>query len=327
MRKTLLGLCLVVACSTTARHLYDNTSVSGLAIAPLVTGSVVALHAGRIEHSTDAGQTWSVSPVFATLTAIVASGSAIYGLELGDGSASARTRVWHSVDSGTTFSATSALVAPVPATTSGALAVAATDSRRVVVAFGANPPTIEATRDSGTTWHVASVLSFSTGAYIKGAAFDRTNAQVAYVAHADGVFQSLDGGTSFAPLTTPFASSTVNGVAASGSAVFVATSAGLGVSSDRGATWTTRLIGRSSRVSAVTVDAQSASRIYVALVGEGIYGSTDGGTTFTLLVSSYTGPIVASGATVYVAGAHSGNSGLTWQPFGAFDFTAVQTAY
>src|SRR5581483_11894295 len=258
-----------VACDTNQkRNVLDSVSVSGLAFISSQPLLATALHAGRIEQTTDGGQTWSVESDFAHLVALVGTGSTLYALELSDGSASTKTEVWHSTDGGATFTAASALTNPVPATATGALTVAQTSSRTAMVALGGNPNIIETTKDGGNTWRVASVQSVSTTLHIQGVAFDASSALVAYVAHSQGVLQSTDGELTFAPLVTPFAGSTVLGVAANGSHVFVATSAGLGVSADRGATWTVTKIGKQSVVTFVALDALNAKNVYCALDGE-----------------------------------------------------------
>jgi hypothetical protein len=318
---------LIAACNTnTKRTIVDSTSVSGLAFISSQPLLATALHAGRIEQTTDGGQTWTVETAFAQLVALVGSGSALYALELSDGSASAKTEVWHSTDGGATFALTTALTAPVPATASAALTIAQTSTKTAMVALGGNPNIIETTKDGGTTWRVASVQSVSTTLYIQGVAFDASTALVAYVAHSRGVLQSTDGELTFAPLVTPF-SGAVNGVAANGSSVFVATSAGLGVSKDRGATWSMTNIGKQNVVTFVALDALNAKNVYCALQGEGIFGSTDGGATFTLLHIAGKAPIVASGSTIYVGGSRSVDGGATWQNFANFDYVAVQQVY
>jgi PKD repeat protein len=128
-------------------------------------------------------------------------------------------------------------------------------------------------------------------AYDLASATTSTPAARWYVAfHNDGLYRSDDGGVTWS--TTPVSSlsghATVYSVLThptDGKTVYVATSSGLYRSTARGASLAK--IGNlpSGAVSSIQINPQNPLVIYATVKGTGLYRSTDGGTTFSLLKS------------------------------------------
>jgi photosystem II stability/assembly factor-like uncharacterized protein len=157
-------------------------------------------------------------------------------------------------------------------------------------------------QDGGDSWEL--VLQKSTGfdsgthrmythaiAYDLASATTTTKATRWYVAfHNDGLYRSDDGGATWgqAPVSSLAGHATVYSVMThptDGQTVYVATSNGLYRSTARGAGLAA--IGNlpSGAVSSIQINLQDPQVIYATVKGNGLYRSTNGGTTFTLLRS------------------------------------------
>ncbi len=335
MKRGLLVAALLVAgvlgagCYPSPTRRYpDATSIDGLAVDPANQDVVTALHAGRIERSADGGLTWNVEPAFAELEAIAASGSTIYGLATNHvAGAHPTTSVWRSDDLGDTF----VLAGSFTAGPSGLpYRIAALDSRSVVVSVNAQTPFIVHTSDGGATWTAATVSSASVGNSFSPlvVAGDRADAQVVYVGGSSWLLRSTDGGSAFSGMNPPVVGEPVADIAASGSSLFAATPRGLGVSTDRGGTWAIRPVGSGGAVLTVALDESTTPRrVYATLDRGGLYASTDDGLTFTLILPTGRGPIIARGPVLYLHGTRTADSGTTFRPFSPFDYVAWVTVY
>jgi hypothetical protein len=134
---------------------------------------------------------------------------------------------------------------------------------------------------------------------------------------------------SFVAVTPAPGPSVVYGVAAIGNKVFLASSTGLLVSPDAGATWQTvsPAPGATSIVAGLALDPTSPGTVWVSAVpAQGfpwIYRSTDGGATFAAVAEgSVLGPVVvapSNGHVVYAETQRTTDGGTTWVGFGLFD--------
>ncbi|MBX3365162.1 MAG: hypothetical protein KF866_10380 [Phycisphaeraceae bacterium] len=100
----------------------------------------------------------------------------------------------------------------------------------------------------------------------------------------DGVFRSLDGGATWTRIaTTSQVGNNCSGLIVSptnSNVIHVTSSAGYTHSNDGGITWSRRFNGN---VSSLAVNPISPNIVYIGVHGNGIYRSTDGGTTFSQL--------------------------------------------
>ncbi|HTX75068.1 MAG TPA: Ig-like domain repeat protein [Terracidiphilus sp.] len=193
----------------------------------------------------------------------------IYAVAAGGG-------VWKTTDGGTTWNP---LTDRQPTLSMGAIAVAATDHLRIYAATGEANNSLDSnyglgilvSSDGGATWTLENAGGALSGMVIGQIAVDPTNENVAYAA--------------------------VGGYGANG--VWFANT-GIWKTTDGGATWTNMTAAASLDSqypwSAVVVDPNTPTTIYAALgdisdsdADNGVYESTDSGTTWTLLANGPNG--------------------------------------
>lgn len=192
------------------------------------------------------------------------------------------------------------------------------------------------TGDNGKTWKTKTTMEiggfaldgdktyFTSGGYIWSTSdfsnFHKTRASVCdiptsiilvsgkvYVSHfGDSVTVSSDGCYSWSTCSSGLGSQFVNSVTASGSTLYAATIAGLSVSTDFGASWTTYTTANGLVSDDMGCVAASDGMIYVGIVKSGLSVSSDGGkswkqyTKLDGLPSDAVNCITVSGKKVYI---------------------------
>jgi photosystem II stability/assembly factor-like uncharacterized protein len=326
----LLVLGLVFGCYPHYPPTYDVSSVQGLAVDPSDANTVLAVHGGAIERSTDGGRTWKVDASPNAVTALAWVGSLAWAI--GQPVGSAQFTVLMSADTGLTWNAT---VSPLPSavTNASTLDVDRMNDRHVVVvdAVPGVVPQVFVTQDAGATWRMSSLAPVPSYANPVVVAFDGMNGSDVWLGFPN-LLHSTDGGLTFTGTAT-VVSGVVFDIAALGSSVFVATDSGLLASTDGGATFGRRTI-LNDTVFGVRIDSAAPSIVW-AVGSTGIYRSTDGGAIFLLvsnaefLASSAIAP--SNGQVVYFGGVAGGASttdgGATFVRFSPFDFAILIPIY
>ncbi len=197
------------------------------------------------------------------------------------------------------------------------------------------------TFNEGVTWrHIDSLMPFAMGAVTYVPSDPNiiiTTANEGFLnANAGGIWRSTDGGSTWTQAphppppaglgTTRFSASEIS-IAPDTQRIFVATSYGVSISADNGATWTTSQPLLSSGVSSVL--ALAGNVVLTGARWTGIRRSTDGGATWTSATSAPAGvtdlhafarsPFDAAHA--YVVDQNTGlfvteDAGITWRPIG-----------
>jgi photosystem II stability/assembly factor-like uncharacterized protein len=275
---------------------------------------------GGVWKSTNAGRTWS--PIFdaqpvGSIGAIGIAPSNPDVIYVGTGEADMRSQisygngVYKSIDAGRTW-------AHVGLDDTRQIGRVVVDPKNPDVAFvaalghvyGPNPERgVFRTRDGGRTWQKVLFKNDSVGAI--DLAIDPVNSKVVYASlwntrrppwsiyppsygPGGGVLKSVDGGTTWQPLTNGLPGAGLGRVGlaiAPGNskrvyAIVDAKEGGLFRSEDAGATWVkvsgdNRLWGRGWYFCKVTVDPRNPAVVYV--MNTALYRSADGGTTWTIL--------------------------------------------
>jgi hypothetical protein len=145
------------------------------------------------------------------------------------------------------------------------------------------------TTNGGTTWTHALISTTGATAYPYALGIDPTHPDTVYIggyeSPGSGLYRTLDGGTTWAKVTTTTITSTINAIAVrpdNSNVVFAASGAGIFRSTDFGATWVkvSTTIGSCKEV---LVDPTNPNRIWVGTSSQGVYQSSDGGTTWTAM--------------------------------------------
>jgi photosystem II stability/assembly factor-like uncharacterized protein len=230
--------------------------------------------------------------------------------------------VYRSLDDGATFM-------PVGTTSRGPLLVdAATGDVLLGVGFGG----ILRSSNAGTTW---TQTGNGVSIFTRGLAVNPGNPNVMYAGSLHGgVYVSDDGGASWA--VSGVTDNPVQDIAIdpiTPSIVYAGTTNGIARSLNGGASWTGvgpfNGAGGGFFVLAVVIDPATPSTVYAGTGGNGVWKSTDRGTTWTAIGAGLTNPLVLSMAidpaqpqTIYAGTAGSGvfvsdSGGAGWQPLGA----------
>src|SRR5579872_6408157 len=198
-RAILVALVLLGGCPRyDSQPWHDTTSVAQFAVDPANPGTVLAIHAGRIELSTNAGASWAATPPGPTFYSIGWVSSLIWAA--GSTATSGVPTVYTSADGGLTYVAVAALPSSADSSQINAIGVDATNAAHAVLALDA--PTgaqIFTTTDGGSNWTAATIASDVVG-YLGGpqrVAFDPTNGSSVVVCYFETIYQSFDGGDTF----------------------------------------------------------------------------------------------------------------------------------
>ncbi|MBN2584848.1 MAG: hypothetical protein JXL80_17420, partial [Planctomycetes bacterium] len=140
---------------------------------------------------------------------------------------------------------------------------------------------------------------------------------------ANGLYRSEDGGATWTLAVSLTGVANVYGIwthGSDGQTLYMASSRGLEISTNRGASWTTLGNLPSGTISSIAINPQNEQMIYAVVRGSGLYRSTNGGATFSLLrsfdaVRVFLNPSFPN--KVFLVGLNtnsmvSSNSGSTW---------------
>ena len=251
-----------------------ETLVSFLAIDPVSSSNVYAAMKGFLFKSSDAGGSWStVGPDVSNLVAFsvavdpVAPSRVFAGTSLGVFQSNDRGDSW----SGSHLAAWIYNFAFSPQTPSAVIAADFDDS--FYAAF--YPSNLYKSTDQGTTWsYNATEIWISPGTL----SVDPSNPSILYAGNSrgDGVYRSVDSGSTWNPIVSSAGFGTVSAVAIdprNPRMLYAATRGGKGVirSQDGGATWTEFNTGLpAGGVTALAID-RTGTRLHAGTQGNGIF--------------------------------------------------------
>ena len=173
-------------------------------------------------------------------------------------------------------------------------------------------------------------ISRLTTADFHSLAFSSTEPDTVFFGHHDGLLISFNSGKDWRPTTLSNADAMALAVPSSNPQIMYA--AGHEVfykSTDAGKTWTTVTTDLPGLdIHGFTVNPENADRVYAHVVGFGIFGSQDGGSTWTLLSdsappSTYNLAVGENPETLYAA---AGQDGLWQSQDGGRSWMSVQNA-
>jgi hypothetical protein len=209
----------------------------------------------------------------------------------------------------------------LPATVFTAIAVDPTSPSTV---YAASEAGVFRTDNGGTYWRLMN--TGLTASFVTTIAVDPTNALTMYAsALGGGVYKTYDGGGSWVLAISGLSDDRVQSMVidpANPTTVYAATNTGVRKSVDAGMTWTGTTLG--VMVTALGIDPVNTATLYAGTSSQGIYKSTDGGSTWNSAgasTPSYANAIAvdpAHPATLYV-GTYtdvwmSTDSGDQWTP-------------
>ncbi len=327
-RAILVALVLLGGCPRYySQPWHDTTSVAQFAVDPADPGTLLAIHAGRIERSTNAGASWAATPPGPTFYSIGWVGSLIWAA--GSTATSGVPTVYTSADGGLTYVAVAALPTSANSSQINAIGVDATNAAHAVLALDApSGGQVFTTTDAGSTWTTATIQSDVVG-YQGGpqrVAFDPANGSSVLVCYFQTIYQSFDGGDTFGvnSLTAPQG---FTDVAVLGSTIYAATIPDVLASVDSGNTWTQRSLTPYATASGSSYPLffalDPASGTLWVSASDGIYVSTDGAQTFSYVFYYGGAPIALAPSNpriVYTGGYATSDGGMTWAPLGPFDY-------
>jgi len=254
-------------------HAYDANSV---AVAP-TNPSIVYLGGGYngLHRSTDGATTWG------TLETQPSGGGDFY---VGVSSKDANL-VYAGTNGGGFYkfsdaSSTSPGVSVEPGVRTMALAVAASDDQSVYAAAypGVNGAAY-VTANGGTTWANPTLDTFGYGV-----AIDPSNASVAYIGLSTGAYKTTDHGATWKPMTG-IRSFNCMAIDPTNTQNLYAGNETLMHSTDGGTTWVGQTAGLPPRTnpSAMAIDPKTPTTVYAAFETQGVWRTTNGGTTWAQL--------------------------------------------
>jgi photosystem II stability/assembly factor-like uncharacterized protein len=169
-----------------------------------------------------------------------------------------------------------------PSSNGRVTAIAIDPNATSTVYIGAVGSGVWKTGDSGATW--APITDSLPSLDVAAIAVDPSSSSHIYVALAGGsggVFHSTDGGVSWSQLSTDLGAEIRWGVLLvnprNAALVYLATSGGIYVSSDSGAHWQFSKSG--GEATDLVMDPANPSVLYAAFAGDGVYRTTNGGTS------------------------------------------------
>jgi hypothetical protein len=289
---------------------------------PFLSGVVYAATTDGLSVSADAGESWSEPG--SGLPAVTASA---IGLVNGHAGASSPTLLagtlgaglYQSGDHGGTWTASSGLADSYVSS----LAVDPSDPGTVYAGTahpytGSNSERIFKSTDGGATWTQTSLDASGFTVDFIGVDPGHSAQLLAGSGGASGLFKSTDGGSTWSTIAT----GTCGGIAgiaydAAGAAVYLAGTSGVCRSADGGATWTVATVAGGLAVASVLADPVRPGTVYAGAVPDltvgidgGLFLSTDGGVTFTLVDAGIPPAEVGALATDFAAEiVYAGTSG------------------
>ena len=252
-----------------------NPRVRTLVIDPINSSTLYAgTEGGGVFQSTDGGANWVVINNDLTILDVRAlaidpnDSSSLYAGTIGG--------VFKSVDQGASWvEINSGLTGFI------VLTLAVDPSNPSILYAGTLDAGVFRSTDQGASW--AAPSSGPSG--IRALAIDPTNPSTLYVSTGDGVFKSINEGTSWERINSGLTNTNVRVLTidpTNSSTLYAGTSGG-GVfrSADGGASWVEANSGLTNMdVRTVAIDPTNASLLYAGTFGGGVFRSTDGGSTW-----------------------------------------------
>jgi hypothetical protein len=143
--------------------------------------------------------------------------------------------------------------------------------------------------DGGSTWTHSLISSPGVTAYPYSMGIDFAHPDTLYIGGYEGsggaIYRSVDGGTSWAKLTGTGLINSVSAIAVrpdNPNVIFAATGDGIYRSTNFGAAFT-KVSTTISSCKDILVDPSNPNRVWVGTYSQGVYQSTDGGTTWTAM--------------------------------------------
>jgi photosystem II stability/assembly factor-like uncharacterized protein len=231
---------------------------------PRKAAIVFAVRAGVLLRSTNGGVTRNIvkglEGVAAVAFALVGKRTVVY--------AGAGNGFWRSTDDGRTWTDQSPRF-PFPPHIE-AIAVHPGNPQVLYIGLQDDRRVLFKSLNGGATWRLSQrglPTVEGTLPTVSELAVDRTNPSIVYAVAGGELFRSVNGGRDWSRPVPQLPGGFVNALEATGYGVLAGTPAGVLLSSDRGATWQSRIAGlATTSISEMAIDAQEPPRLYVSNV-------------------------------------------------------------
>lgn len=180
-------------------------------------------------------------------------------------------------------------------------------------------------RGAGTNPNARPISRLSTGDF-HSLVFSPSDPNTVFFGHHGGLLVSRNGGRDWAPTALQNADAMALAAPAANPQVMYAAGHGVLVkSTDGGASWQPVVTGLpGTDIHGFAADPDDANRVYAHVVGQGLYGSQDGGNTWSQLSaavppSTFNLAVGANAQTLFVAAGQAGllrtvDGGAAWEP-------------